>query len=103
MKTREAWKYVLLREVLTEKNISFEFEFMLPDASWVYDLGLLSMKLIVEFDGPEHKASRKQRCEDQERDNYARSLGWDVTRIPVLPKTVIDPTTVMEVIAKVNN
>jgi hypothetical protein len=87
LKTREAWKYVLLKEVLESEGVLHEFEFLLPGTRRVYDLALLADKTLVEFDGPKGHGYE----DDRVKDRLAREAGWGVLRIPVPANTVIDP------------
>jgi len=55
----------------------------------IFDLALLDLRMLVEFDGPEHD-SPKYVEEDRLRDQRAKTAGWDVTRIPVPRNQVIE-------------
>jgi very-short-patch-repair endonuclease len=88
LKLREAWKYVLLKEVLVKKGIRHEFEFELGEKC--FDLALPDRKILVEFDGPDHK-HRKQAVEDLKKDKLAEAKGFRVLRVETMPAVVIDP------------
>lgn len=85
MKSREAWKYALLRKELA--NRPHEFEFRL--GSYIYDLALFDTKVLIEFDGRGHV-----RKDDEEKDSHAANLGWRVERRKVKNATVIHPKTI---------
>jgi len=53
MKSREAWKYKELKKFLIYKEINHEFEEIVEN--FIRDLVLWDKKLIIEFDGPDHK------------------------------------------------
>jgi len=89
MRSREAWKYSLLREELGDRPHEFEFEL----GGRIFDLALLDTKMLVEFDGPSHREGR-QRMEDGAKDKLAAKLGWRVVRREVKRATVIHPSTI---------
>lgn len=91
LRKREGWKYMLLQADLENNGLEYVFEMALPGASWIYDLALPKQKMIFEFDGPDHNY---QAANDADKDRYAQSLGWSVTRISVVSNTVIDPACI---------
>jgi len=88
LKTREAWKYALLKKVL--KNRPHEFEFPLENR--VFDLALLDTKVLVEFDGPYHSIKEIQE-DDRKKDQIAEKYGFLVIRRRVDQAVVILPET----------
>lgn len=95
MKSREALKYSLLRAYLEGKCESHEFEFVLGDS--IFDLALPAQRLLVEFDGPDHK-NGKQQAADAQRDAQAAAAGWKVVRVEVAPNKVIPQALLAEVL-----
>ena len=87
LKIREKYKYVLIAELLKENGIKHEFEF--PLGSYVYDLVLPDEKILIEFDGPDHRGD-KMKLQDQEKDSFALSKGFKVIRRSVPSGLVID-------------
>lgn len=53
LRSRESWKYADVRTYLTDLGIEHEFEFQI--GHFIYDLALLSRKILIEFDGPDHE------------------------------------------------
>jgi len=95
MKSREALKYSLLRAYLEGKGEEYEFEFVLGNS--VFDLAMPARRLLVEFDGPDHK-NWKQQAIDAKRDSQAAVAGWKVARIEVEPRAVIPHALLAEVL-----
>ena len=77
LKIREAPHYVLLLEHLTKTGRVFEFEF--PLGPYVFDVALLDVKTLIEFDGYYHQ-NGKQQAADREKEKYAQSQGYVVVR-----------------------
>ena len=88
LKRREEWKYAALRETLVAAGRRFEFEFEI--GAFVFDLALLDVKVIVEFDGSYHKDPR-QREVDCRKDRAARKAGFRVVRRKVKSESVFSP------------
>jgi len=88
LKRREAWKYAALREVLDAAGRKYEFEF--PCAGYVFDLALLDVKVLVEFDGQYH-GGQKQRKVDAKKTAAAEKKGYTVVRRVVESTTVVHP------------
>lgn len=87
LKTREAWKYKEIKEILDKYNEKYEFEYIIED--FIYDLALLNRKIIFEFDGPDHKY-----LDETNKTKVANKNNWLLIRQKVMPNTVIDPTFV---------
>lgn len=87
LKKREAWKYVALKKALRGRQHEFEFRL----GRFVFDLALLDVDVLVEFDGPYHH-SATQRALDARKDRAARRHGFTVQRRRVKPDAVIPPT-----------
>lgn len=86
LKTREAWKYAELKEVLCSKCVAHEFEFRL--GSYVYDLCILDKNMLVEFDGSYH-SNHKQRESDKVKDKFGTDNGYKIARVKVPTNAVI--------------
>lgn len=86
LRSRESWKYVLVRKLLEDGGVKYTFEFELEN--FVFDLALLDQRLLVEFDGKYHQDGKQQE-KDREKDLAAESLGWRVARISVQENAVI--------------
>jgi len=89
LKRREAWKYALLEEALAGRSHEFEYRV----GKYIFDLVLLDTKVLVEFDGGDHQAE-PQKSLDKRKDQAAKKAGFMVIRRPVVPVTVIDPSTI---------
>lgn len=101
MKKREGWKYVELEALLKSLDINHEFEFLLPSTNYIYDLALFDQKLLIEFDGPDHKGL-KQIAKDKVKEMVATVSGaWNVVRIEVQPSSVIDPMCILSLVTEV--
>jgi very-short-patch-repair endonuclease len=98
MKKREGWKYVELEELLNSLDIKHEFEYVLPSTNYICDLVLFDQKLLIEFDGPNHKTP-KQAADDDVKGMVAAVTGdWNVVRIKVPPSSVIDPACILSLV-----
>ena len=89
LKRREGWKYAALREALADREVEFEFEL----GGRVFDLALLDTKTLIEFDGPDHQAKNIKE-DDAAKEAAAEAAGFIVVRRPVIPSTVISPTSI---------
>jgi very-short-patch-repair endonuclease len=89
LRRRERWKYAALEEALVGRPHQFEY----PLENSVFDLALLDVRVLVEFDGPEHLGP-VQRVRDDAKDALASRHGFLVVRRPVEPVTIIDPSTI---------
>jgi len=89
LKRREGWKYAALERVLEGRD--YEFEYGL--GGYVFDLALLDVGVLVEFDGPYHEQG-EQPDVDEVKDTVAERNGFVVVRRAVQPATVISPTTI---------
>lgn len=87
---RESWKYELLRKHLDRNRRNYCFEYVLDKA--IFDLALLDKKILIEFDGPYHRAL-SQRPRDQEKEQIASAHGFRLIRRRVIPTTVISAKT----------
>ena len=89
LKQREAWKYLLIKNVLDFLGIQYEFECIV--GNYIYDLALFDKKLLVEFDGPDHNYDN----------NYAKNINagvnyWNILRISVEPAQIINPSFLLQ-------
>lgn len=85
LKKREAWKYVALEKHLQDRPHEFEFQL----GKWIFDLALLDVNVLVEFDGVYHKSSQLKT--DAEKDAYAKENGFLVVRRATEVCCVLDP------------
>lgn len=90
LKSRECWKYSALSDYLGDRAHEFEFELM----GRVFDLALFDTKVLVEFDGPDHR-SEETKKNDSKKEQLAKKWGWIVKRRTVRPSTAIDPVTLV--------
>lgn len=70
---------------------SHQFEFPIEDR--VFDLALLDIGVLVEFDGPYHN-NPSQRPRDEEKEELARRYGFTVVRKSVAQASIIGVETV---------
>ena len=80
LKKREAYKYVDLVKYLFTLGEAYEFECALGDS--VFDLCLPERKIMVEFDGVDHRATRQKQIDERKR-QLAKSAGFTVHRVVV--------------------
>jgi very-short-patch-repair endonuclease len=80
---------VELERALAHRNHQFEF----PIEDRVFDLALLDVGVLVEFDGPYH-SSPSQMPRDEEKDDLARRYGFVVVRKAVVPASIIGVETI---------
>lgn len=91
LRSRESWKYSLIKNFLDKSNIRYQFEF--PCGSGIFDLALLDLKLFVEFDGIYH-CSKIQQEIDEKKTMEAKNFGWNVIRISCNAGQIIDPNLI---------
>ena len=89
LKLREAWKYAPLREALGNRPHEFEYEL----GGYVFDLALLDVRVLVEFDGPYHDASDQLQV-DARKEEVARAHGFLLVRRSVQAAVVLNPNTI---------
>lgn len=90
LRSRESWKYVAVQNDLIKNHVRHQFEYSLPGSRNIFDLALFDSKLLVEFDGPDHK-DISQIKRDRQRDATAAASGWFVIRISVNANEQIAP------------
>lgn len=95
IRNREMWRYEKLHKLLKILDISHEFEHPVGEKC-IFDLALINNKMLVEFDEPKHSGIAKEK--DKIRDQYAKSLGWDVIRLKVKPNNEIPPKLLLEIL-----
>ena len=95
MLKREYFKYKNIDEYLTTNNISHEFEYIIENK--LYDLAFLDKRLIIEFDGDDHKYIESA-TNDKIKESIAKKDGWTLVRINVKNNTVIPIDTILEFI-----
>jgi very-short-patch-repair endonuclease len=88
LKLRESWKYAALRDVLSARPHEFEFEL----DGYVFDLALLDVHILVEFDGPYHTGDQLK--VDARKEEVARAHGFLVVRRSVQSAVVLNPITI---------
>ena len=89
LKRREAWKYVILEQVLKARPHEFEY----PLDGYVFDLALFDTKVLVEFDGDYHK-SGKQVGVDAIKNEVAKKAGFMIIRREVVDTKVLGVETI---------
>jgi very-short-patch-repair endonuclease len=75
LRSREMWKYIQINNELIERKINYQFEYVIENS--IFDLALIDLKILIEFDGPYHKWLESDRCKTELADNY----GWKLIRI----------------------
>lgn len=96
LRIRERWKYAEVEKYLRHSGIRFKFEFEIGE--YIFDLALLEKKVLVEFDGPEHRKPSGEAL-DAVRDEAAVQAGWRVARVPVPKRSVILPSVLYDILA----
>lgn len=94
LKQREAWKYVALKKALLKKGREFEFEYQIKN--FIFDLALLDSKILIEFDGQDHKSKQQQSIDSKKRET-AETAGFHVVHRNIQPMTIIDPSIITEI------
>jgi hypothetical protein len=89
LKKREAWKYKELKDFLDFKGEQYEFEYKIDN--YIYDLVLFNKKIIIEFDGKEHKY-----YDETDKNFTAISNGYKLYRIDVQPSSIIHPSVLYQ-------
>jgi very-short-patch-repair endonuclease len=85
--THKGWKHrnnpsypeLFFMTVLKNNNIEYEFE--RPEGKYFIDFALHEKKIALEIDGKQH-LQEKRKISDNLKDNYLKSIGWKVYRIP---------------------
>ncbi len=101
LRSREWRKYVKLDAYLRRKKVAHAFEFPLPSTRCIFDLALVDLKILVEFDGPHHSSSRNRRT-DQKKDSVAKRRGWRVVRVSDKKGKALSPRCLRKVLSKEN-
>lgn len=71
---------LLWYELRDFKSVGIKFRRQCPIGPYIVDFACLAVKLIVEVDGDMHEHEKGKR-HDAVRDNYLRSLGYDIFRV----------------------
>ena len=71
---------LLWYELRDFKSVGVKFRRQCPIGPYIVDFACLAVKLIVEVDGDMHE-HEKGKLHDAVRDNYLRSLGYDIFRV----------------------
>lgn len=87
LKKREAWKYDEVAVAVGSRPHEFEY----PLGGYVFDLALLDVRTLVEFDGPSH---RSEQARDAVKDAVAREHGFTLVRRHVRPSAVVEASAV---------
>lgn len=91
---KEGWKYAELEKYLKDIDEPHEFEYVigtLYENPRIYDLVLFNRKLLIEFDGPDHKYITE---DDKIKEEIAKKNGFEVKRIKTMPNTIIEPNCI---------
>ena len=95
MVSREKRKYAKIEEYLRKENIKHEFEFILGNK--LYDLALIDLNILIEFDGKDHQLKKGECFEnDRLKDQIATKNGWAIKRVQVLNNEIIPVDKVKE-------
>ena len=82
-----------LKEVLEKAKIKHVFEYRI--GRYIFDLALLDLKIVVEFDGRYHRCTTQQKS-DRKKDEVAKGKGFIVVRREVQTASVIHPDTIRD-------
>jgi len=93
LRLREGWKYKLIEKILKNNSINYQFEY--PINNYVYDLAILEKKLLFEFDGTSHNWYKQIKI-DEIKNNIAIENGWNIIRIKVNDKEIIQSNFLYE-------
>lgn len=96
LRAREAWKYRAVSDRLVQLGVDHTFEYVLR--RYVYDLALHQQKLLVEFDGPEHRLDHRTVSKDLRKTVAARRRGWRLRRVCVEPNAEIPSEVVDDIL-----
>ncbi len=92
LRAREGWKYVKVAACLLKEGVTHQFEYPIEGVG-IFDLALLDLKTLVEFDGPHHQ-EKAHAAADKEKDRKAEHKGWTVARVStdigVIPVSAIE-------------
>jgi very-short-patch-repair endonuclease len=87
LRSREWWKYEEIKRELISRKLNHQFEYVIEKS--IYDLALIDMKILIEFDGPYH-----QWLNDELKNKLAESYGWKLVRIQTLANQEIPFTKI---------
>lgn len=74
LRSREWWKYEEIKQELISRKLNHQFEYVIEKS--IYDLALIDMKILIEFDGPYH-----QWLDDELKTKLAELYEWKLIRI----------------------
>lgn len=80
LRKREWYKYESLYSYLLCHEEEHQFEYLLPGTNHIFDLSIPRKRTLIEFDEIYHRSRTE---EDNNRDQIANQLGWNVYRIDV--------------------
>lgn len=98
IRRREDWKYAELREKLAAQHVEHTFEFVLDDQG-IFDLCLHNKRLLLEFDGPEHRGHKDVKARDKKKTELARRFGYRLVRIETRPGLALSSVVIEKVLA----
>ncbi len=80
LRERERRKYAEIKKYLDEFCVDYMFEYPIrhEDQQYIYDLVLFDRRIVVEFDGPNHRSDKETVCADEKKSYVARSEGFDL-------------------------
>lgn len=78
LRSREWFKYIEIKNELNNRKVNHQFEYVIEKS--IYDLALIDLKILIEFDGPYHKW-----INDELKNKLAEIYGWKLIRIKTLP------------------
>lgn len=73
----EEWVLKILRNDVKDQNFIEEFHL----GKWFMDFAWPNKKIYLEVDGEQHNWNERKKS-DQEKDDFYKSLGWKVLRLP---------------------
>jgi len=88
LRKREFWKYKRISYFLNFINEPHEFEY--PLGKYIYDLALVKKKILIEFDGKEHRINSAKN-NDNAKNLFAHKKQWVIFRIPTSRPGIISP------------
>ena len=93
LRSRESWKYKKIKQYLIDNKINYQFEYVIE--KFIYDLALIDLKILIEFDGPYHEW-----LDDNNKDILALSYNWKIIRIKTEPNTEIEIDKLVRILQK---
>lgn len=101
LRSTQYYKYSDINIYLRNIGESYNFEYIIPDTHYVYDLCLHDRRVLIEFDGKSH-TNKVARLGDLEKELVAEENGYVLERISVDDNLVIPAEVLAHVLQKYN-